>query len=151
MKYFLVILFSAFAYTLKAQFPINDSLIYNAKKIDMQNIKNQKYLEISNRVNCDSTNGSNLEYQICANLELQLQDSLLHCELDTIINECKTSGDTVRLQEVLLIQELWERYRYNHCSSCTMDGTRFDIIVFMKCATELTIKRREDIQKMCRY
>lgn len=151
MKYFLIILFSAFANTLDAQFSIDDSLIYKAKKINMQTIKDQSYLKYTNKINCDSTIGTSIEERICVNFELQKQDSLLHCELDTLINECKTSGDNARLQEVLLSQELWERYRYAHCRSCIIDGARYDMIMFMRCATELTIKRREDVQKMCGY
>lgn len=151
MKYILIILFLAFAYTLKAQFPIDDSLIYHAKKIDMQTIKDQSYLKFANKINCDSTNGTSIEEIICANLELQKQDSLLQLELGNLINELQTVNDTVTIMKIKQTQEIWERYRYSHCDACVIDNTSSQMILFMKCATNLTIKRRDDIKSICGY
>lgn len=146
MKNLLVIFLMAFIHALNAQSQINDSLIYNANKIDMENIRNQSYLKDADKINCDSTSGSIAEDRICANLELQKQDSLLQFELGTLLSNMQ---DSTSLRELLLSQELWERYRYAHCSRCVLDGNRLDMILFMRCATQLTIQRREDIKNTC--
>lgn len=152
MKNLFVIFLMAFIHALNAQSQINDSLIYNANKIEMENLRNQSYLKDADKINCDSTSSSIAEDRICANLELLKQDSLLQFELGTLISTLISNmQDSVSLRELLLSQELWERYRYAHCSHCVLDGNRLDMILFMRCATELTIKRREDIKKLCDY
>jgi len=51
-----------------------------------------------------------------------------------------------------LTQEIWEQYRYAYCNECTMNPIeKTDVFSFLKCAIELTIKRREDIEKLCEY
>ncbi|MDP3930230.1 MAG: hypothetical protein Q8R57_14510 [Bacteroidota bacterium] len=130
---------------------LDKHILSTTKKIDMQKIKNQAYLKLAKRNNFDATTGTTIEESFCANLELQKQDSLLHIELDSLINKYKFSGDTISLQNVLLSPELWESYRYSQCSSCVTEGNRFDMILFMKCATNLTIKRRADIKLFCGY
>jgi hypothetical protein len=153
MKNILIFFLIVFAYSLKAQLLVDDSMICNAKKIDVQRLKRQSYLEDAKRINCccDSLLGTILELRICANLELQKQDSLMHCELDSVINECKKRGDTAMIREIILTQELWERYRYALCNSCTMYKGSYAKVQFMKCASEMTIKRREEIRKIWWY
>lgn len=135
-----------FTFSIKAQ-----SQKVLANKIDMKNIKRQTYLFPAIKVRCDSTNGTTGEERICANLELQEQDSLLNRELTIILKELKSSRNTILIKKILLSQDLWERYRYAHCNSCITDGGRNDMILFMKCATNLTIKRRDDIKSNCSY
>lgn len=142
----LFILINGLTFIVNGQ-PCNDLL----NKIDIKNLKNQSYLKLAKQINCDSTNGTTIEDRICANLELQKQDSLLNIALSIRINECNTSGDTTLLKKLLLSQDLWERYRYAHCSSCVLDENRFDMITFLRCATNITIKRRDDLDKICDY
>lgn len=120
-------------------------------KIDIKNLKNQSYLIHAKKIKCDSTTGTTLEDRICANLELQKQDSLLQFELRALIIEMKIFNDTTLKKKIKLSQDIWERYRYAHCANCVEEGNRFDMILFMRCAAELTIKRREDIKKLYGY
>lgn len=120
-------------------------------KIDIKNLKNQSYLKLISQINCDSTNGTTIEDRICANLELQKQDSLLNIALNIRIEYCITSGDTILLNKILLSQDLWERYRYAHCNTCVLEENSFDMITFLRCATDVTIKRRDDLDKICDY
>ena len=143
---FFIAYFFCVSLSIKAQVP-KDS----ANKIDMQNLKKQAYLIHAGKINCDSTTGTIIEDRICANLELQKQDSLLQLELGNLINELQTVNDTVTIKKIKLTQEIWERYRYSHCDACVIDKTSSQMILFMKCATNLTIKRRDDIKNICGY
>ena len=135
-----------------------DSLILNSKKIDFENLKRlagifgpSKYDMFSSIYNdCDSFGtGTTVEERYCLNIRLQREDSLLRKALNDMIEDI---NDTLFIKEVKLIQEIWERYRYAHCSRCVGDEySKMDMFSFMKCAIELTIKRREDIEKMCDY
>lgn len=135
---------------------INNLINYSAyfdtiTKIDIQNLKKQAYLINTGMINCDSTTGTIIEDRICANLELQKQDSLLQLELDNLIKELQTVNDTGTIKKIKDTQEIWERYRYSHCNACIIDKTSSQITLFIKCATNLTIKRRDDIKKICEY
>lgn len=143
---FLIIYFICVSLSIKAQVP-KDS----ANKLDMQIIKNQSYLKFAKQINCDSTMETTIVERICANLELQKQDSLLQLELGNLINELQTINDTVTIKKIKLTQEIWEKYRYSHCDACVVDKTSSQMILFMKCATNLTIKRRDDIRNICVY
>jgi uncharacterized protein YecT (DUF1311 family) len=152
-KIVLTILLVTSSNCLKAQ-TAKDSLEYsvsNAQKINIQTLKNQSYLKLAIQINCDSTSGTIIEDRICANLELQRQDSLLQLELGNLINELQTVNDTVTIMKIKQTQEIWERYRYSHCDACVIDNTSSQMILFMKCATNLTIKRRDDIKNICGY
>ncbi len=117
--------------------------------IDIQNLKNQSYLSHTGKINCDSTLGTIIEERICANLELQKQDSLLQADLSEKISLLLQSDDTTSIINIRWSQEIWERYRHSHCSTCIVEGNRFDMILFMKCAIILTMQRREAISIFC--
>jgi len=126
-----------------------DSLILKSKKIDFENLKQLTDRFSHHRINCDSTQGTTLELRYCLNMQLQQEDSLLKKALNDKIKDVK---DILFIKEVELIQEIWERYRYAYCSRCVSDEqSKVDMFFFMRCAIELTIKRREDIEKMCVY
>jgi uncharacterized protein YecT (DUF1311 family) len=128
-----------------------DSLILNSKKIDFKNLKQLSDRFYSNTYDCDSlSSGTYPEKRYCLNIQLQREDSLLKKKLnDIIVNE----DDTLFVKKIKMTQEIWERYRYAHCQQCIgkYGYDRFDIFSFMECAIELTIKRREDIEKICDY
>ena len=129
---------------------VKDSILFDSlKTIDMQIIKNQPYMKLSKLINCDSISGTSAEHRICANLELQKQDSLLQIELKALINEM--GNDSTAIKKIILSQEIWERYRYAQCNNCVIDETSFDMIIFMNCASELTKQRRIEIEKICIY
>ena len=116
--------------------------------IDMKNIKSQSYLINARMVNCDSTSGSMMEYRICANLQLQLQDSLMHMELDSMISEYRINKDTSALSKLMNAQEVWEKYRYAHCDTYTSgERSSLDPVMFMRCAAEITMERRKNLRK----
>ncbi len=114
------------------------------EKIDMVHIKNQSYLKYSKHTNCDSTSGTSMAMRICANLELQKQDSLLQIELKSLLLE--KAQDTTAIKRILNSQEIWERFRYAQCVDLVLDKGSLDAIIFMQCASELTVKRRQEIK-----
>ncbi len=109
------------------------------------------------KVNCDSMGGSTLERRVCANLELQLQDSILKQILAAKIVALKNEGLDLKGGNKTLIkafvsgQKIWEEYRYTHCSSCIRGKSQFDMILFLECATHLTIERQKLLLKECVY
>ena len=118
------------------------------QKIDMMVIKNQSYLKLLRNINCDSTSGTTIEDRICANLELQRQDSLLQVELSALLGE--KAQDTAVITKILNSQEIWERFRCAYCSNF-VDYSRIEMIQFMQFASELTLKRRKDIRNILRH
>jgi uncharacterized protein YecT (DUF1311 family) len=113
------------------------------------NLKKQTYLKYANRINCDSHSGSILEYRICANLELQKQDSLLTLEFDSLIKEFLILNEIKRVKKMKVAQEIWEKYRFAQCNvHIDEDGGSAQMIAFMECATEITLQRRKDIKKL---
>jgi uncharacterized protein YecT (DUF1311 family) len=120
-------------------------------RIDMENIRKQPYLKHSFKINCDSTEGTTVESRICANLELQRQDSLLQSDLKLLTRKLQESGDTIMLRKLALTQDLWERYRYSHCASLTDGHSSHGMILFMTCAAGLTARRREDLKYVGDY
>ena len=126
-----------------------DSLIINNKKIDFENLKQISDRLYHKSIDCNSIE-STLEERYCLNIQLQQEDSLLKKKLnDLIVNE----NDVLFTKQLEITQEIWERYRYAHCQQCLgkYGYDRIDIFSFMKCAIELTIKRREDIEKIWDY
>jgi uncharacterized protein YecT (DUF1311 family) len=124
-----------------------DSLIFNIKKIDFENLKRISDRLYHKSIDCDSIE-TTLEERYCLNRQLQHEDSLLKKKLnDIIVNE----NDASFAKRLEIVQEIWERYRYAHCQQCIgkYGYDRWDVFSFMKCAIELTIKRREDIEKIC--
>lgn len=117
--------------------------------LDMENLKRQPYLSAAGSVNCDSTEGSVPEYRICANLELQRQDSLLRERMVLVSSRLEENDEKNGLQSFLLGQKLWERYRFAHCSSVVSDaGSRIDMILFMECAARVTENRRRELEEL---
>jgi uncharacterized protein YecT (DUF1311 family) len=131
-----------------AQIPA-DSLILNNKKIDFENLKQISDSFYHKSIDCDSIE-STLEKRYCLNIQLQKEDSLLKKRLNNLI---ANENDALFTKQLEMTQEIWERYRYAHCQQCLgkYGYDRMDIFSFMKCAIELTIKRREDIEKICDY
>lgn len=126
------------------------SVISNEKKISIEVLKKMENVELYNRIDCDSIE-TTLGYLVCANVELQRQDSILKkIELE-IINEFKKNKDSLSLSKFLYTSDLWEKYRYSHCEECIINNHRVDRIQFLKCAIELTKNRILILKNKCSY
>ena len=89
-----------------------------------------------------------MESRICANLELQKQDSLLQLQIALIEQELKEDGEDRAFASFELGQKLWEHYRHAHCTSIlSEDMSRIDMILFMKCAAQITENRRRELAR----
>lgn len=137
-----------------------DSLILNSKKIDFENLKRLADIFYSKNHDCDSfSTGTTPELRYCLNMQLQREDSLLKQAVNSIIDNIKTMDttdfdNTSFIKKIELTQEIWERYRYAYCVQCLSNFRHYqksEVFSFLRCAIELTIKRREDIEKMCEY
>lgn len=118
------------------------------KKINMQTVKGMEYLKLSNKINCDSIE-TTLGLLVCANIELQKQDSILKKMEVQIINEFNERKDSLSLSRFIHTTNLWEEYRYSHCMECTIDNQRIDRIQFLECAIELTKNRIYILKTKC--
>ena len=137
-----------------------DSLILNSQKIDFENLKQLSDQIFHKSFDCDSLSGTSVELRYCLNMQLQREDSLLKKRLqDIIANITENSDDTLYnntlfIEKTELTQEIWERYRFTYCNRCLGNYKYYekaDVFSFLRCAIELTIKRREDIEKMWGY
>jgi uncharacterized protein YecT (DUF1311 family) len=124
----------------------SDLMSQTPDRVDMENIRNQPYMKYARQVRCDSTEGTTAEERICANLELQRQDSLLQTELGAILKRLKEAGDTEAERKLMAAQDLWERYRFSHCASLGEGQSAYSMILFMRCAAEVTAGRRKDLK-----
>ncbi len=119
----------------------------NMPVIDMNNIKSQSYLHLLPKVDCDSGAETMIMGRICANLALQREDSLMRVELDRTMRSLRKYQDTFRVSQLKRAQQIWERYRFAHCTSPSDDGgDALRAIQFMRCATQLTAERRRNIR-----
>ena len=138
-----------------------DSLVINSKKIDFEYLKQLSDKFYHRLFDCDSlSTGTTVELRYCLNMQLQREDSLLKKQLqDIITNITESNVDTLYnnisiIEKIEVTQEIWERYRFAYCNQCLGSYKYYekaDTFSFLKCAIELTIKRREDIEKMCEY
>lgn len=135
-----------------------NSLILNSKKIDFENLKRvaaqfgSSEYDIFSPIydDCNSYGeGTTRDLRFCLNIQLQREDSLMRKALNDMIAGI---NDPSFIKKVKLTQEIWERYRYAYCSECVQDEqSKMDMFAFMRCATKLTIARREDIEQGCSY
>ena len=118
-------------------------------QVDIQNIKNQRYLEYKDQVNCDSAI-STLELRICANLNFKESDSILNNIYNSVLLEFeKLQLDSAR--EILInSQKVWIKYRDTHCEIYwTMyEGGTLQSIIFLNCLTDLTNNRQGELEKL---
>ncbi len=128
-----------------------DSLILHAPKINFQNLKKLSQTFYSDKHDCDSlSSGTTVELRYCLNIQFQKEDSLLQRKLNELINQ---ENDTAVINQLKLTQEIWERYRYAHCTQYIgkYGYDRMEIFSFLECAIELTRQRREDLDKTYKY
>ncbi|MCL2098430.1 MAG: hypothetical protein FWH23_06695 [Bacteroidales bacterium] len=162
-----LIFFVFFTKTSVAQ-TLMDSLVLNSQKINFENIKqlsdmlSAKY-DIFSPIydDCDSySEGINPALRHCLRIQLQREDSLLKKELQNIVlqlneNKHDTLNNNISfIEKIELTQEIWERYRFAYCNQCLSNyrySEKADVFSFLRCAIELTIKRREEIKKMCMH
>lgn len=71
---------------------------------DSDLMKSQSYMLHSNKTNCDSMDGNNLEHKICLNLEFQEVDSVLNVKLLQYTN--KIENDSIK-QLIIAYQDAW--------------------------------------------
>jgi uncharacterized protein YecT (DUF1311 family) len=117
--------------------------------LDMDNIRNQSYLENNFHLNCDSIQGSILELRICANLRLQREDSIMNFQLTTLKKHLKKEGDDRSLKKLEKAQSHWLIYRCDHCElqNPIHQSSSIDIIGYMNCYARITEKRAADLNE----
>lgn len=119
----------------------------------IERIKNQPYLKLKNKVNCNDTPGDNLSMRICANLAFQKSDSLLCVIYYSIFDTAPGSGIDSLKQKVIKMQDSWRMLRDQHCSIIMAmyedcGGCHKRAIEYLNCLTELTCRRIWELQKL---
>jgi len=145
-----------------------DSLILNSKKIDSEILKQQSSLiRNSRKIDFELEQLLNKLYSDCDYLYertpeelsfwLQEADSQLKEKLNKIIESYKNDNETdgaLAIKKIELTQELWERYRHAYCIECFgLYGkpAEQEVLLFLRCALELTFERWNEIEKACDY
>ncbi len=115
---------------------------------DVAQLKTMKYLEYANRVNCDSTSGSNLEHRICLNLEFQRIDSIMNLRLVSVLKSIE--NDSIKT-EVIKFHEIWVKNRrfQSKFISNGMNGHMLGIY-YLDCMVTTTNRRIEELEYLLR-
>ncbi len=119
----------------------------------IDHIKNQSYLKLKDKVDCNHQAGDNLSERICANLAYQKSDSLLTIIYDSLLVKTKGEPNTHLAQKVINMQTIWRAYRDEHCDiihdmyeGCGSCHQR--AIDYLYCLTELTEHRIIELRKL---
>ncbi|MCB9223256.1 MAG: lysozyme inhibitor LprI family protein [Crocinitomicaceae bacterium] len=110
---------------------------------DVHQLKNLEYMKYKNNVNCDSTNGSNLEHRICLNLEFQEKDSILNLVFVDLLKHCYSEEEKKTHIEY---HNTWLAYR-RKISRAESDGYNGHMlgIMYLSTMVYLTEKRTEEL------
>jgi uncharacterized protein YecT (DUF1311 family) len=122
----------------------------------IDNIKNQKYLKDSHKVDCNNLPaGDNAAERICANLKFQKTDSILIAVYDSLRSiAAEQFVDSLEYQ-VIEMQTAWRALRDQHCrviydsyEGCA--GCHERSIAYLLCLTELTEDRINQLRLLTR-
>lgn len=119
----------------------------------IEHIKNQKYLELKAKVNCETPDGDNLTERICANLAYQKSDSLLAIIYDSLLIVARNIGGDSTKHKIIILQKTWRTFRdkhyeiidetYEDCGGCHQRA-----IDYLNCLRELTDHRILELKKL---
>ncbi|UKN00340.1 DUF1311 domain-containing protein [Paracrocinitomix mangrovi] len=110
---------------------------------DVYRLKNLEYMKLANRVNCDSTTGSNIEHRICLNLEFQEKDAVLNEVYTNFINTCESEEQKTIYQSY---HDNWIIYR-RKASEIESEGLESNMlgIYYLSTMIKLTELRTEEL------
>jgi uncharacterized protein YecT (DUF1311 family) len=110
---------------------------------DASRLRGMVYMDIADKVDCDSQEGSNLETRVCLNLEFQKEDSVLNASLVVKLESLPDSLRTALKEE----HALWvlERRRLSEEASAGFSGHMLGII-YLQTMIELTRKRLDELE-----
>ena len=78
--------------------------LFSQDNTDAKRLAELDYMKYSKNINCDSTNGSNLEHRICLNLEFQEIDSILNKKFNSLLSMIE--NDSISNQ-IKVFQKSW--------------------------------------------
>lgn len=130
---------------------LGSSALFSQGHID--HIKNQEYLKLKNKINCNDLPDDNLSEKICANLAFQKSDSLLTVIYDTLIYKVKLSYNDSFENKIIKLQVTWRKFRDEHCSiiydtyeGC--GGCHQRSIDYLYCLKSLTDDRINELKEL---
>lgn len=111
---------------------------------DSERLAKMEYLKYADRINCDSSNHSNLEHRICLNLEFQKLDSTMNVRFNSLLKKVKE--DSIKRQ-FIDFQKSWEDHRRLQ-SEWIARGSRGHLlgIYYLSGMVNSTKKRIEEIE-----
>ncbi|MFK8046772.1 MAG: lysozyme inhibitor LprI family protein [Crocinitomicaceae bacterium] len=111
---------------------------------DAKRLKNLGYMKYSSKVNCDSTNGSNIETRICLNIQFQYLDSTLNSKFKYLLS--RIENDSVKNQ-LKQYQSMWVLNRRVQSKLVTegLEGNTAGIY-YLNCMVETTNRRIEELE-----
>ena len=119
----------------------------------IDHIKNQEYLKLKNKVDCNNQSGDNLSERICANLTFQKTDSLLIITYGSLLLKSKGHYIDSLEDKIIKMQTTWRLFRDQHCAiiydsyeGC--GGCHQRAIDYLNCLTELTEDRIKELRKL---
>jgi uncharacterized protein YecT (DUF1311 family) len=119
----------------------------------IDHIKNQEYLKLKSKIDCNNQPGDNLSERICANLTFQKADSLLTLIYDSLLLKSKGHPIDSLENKIVNMQDTWRRFRDQHCAiiydsyeGC--GGCHQRAIDYLYCLTELTEDRIKELKKL---
>ena len=111
---------------------------------DAERLSQLSYMQFSDRINCDSMNGTTLEHRVCLNLEFQKVDSIMNEKY--IVHLKSIKNDSLK-SEVISFHNKWISHRRLQ-SELYSEGYRGHMlgIAYLSCMVNLTKRRIEEIE-----
>jgi len=118
--------------------------LFSQEISDAERLANLDYMKYADKINCDSTGGSNLERRICLNLEFQTVDSILKIRFNTWVNSIE--NDSIR-HEINKFQSLWVENRRSQSELISKGFQGHSLgIYYLDAMVETTKKRISEIE-----
>ncbi|WP_207632742.1 lysozyme inhibitor LprI family protein [Foetidibacter luteolus] len=116
-------------------------------------IKEQGYVKMAAKVNCDHPDGDGLSSRICANLAFQRSDSLLVITYNSILKIADERSDKTLHKKVVALQQSWRKLRDQHCSIVhdqfkNCGSCHEQAAAYLNCLREMTVNRIGELEKL---
>ena len=120
--------------------------VFSQDSSDAERLRQMDYMKLAEKIDCDSTSGSDLEHRICLNLEFQELDSIMNNNFRELLQRTENDSIKIKLREYQLT---WVNNRRLQ-SELISEGYRGHMlgIIYLHCMVEATRSRNKELEEI---
>lgn len=120
--------------------------VFGQDSSDAERLRQMDYMKLAEKIDCDSTSGSNMEHRICLNLEFQELDSLMNNNFRELLK--RTENDSIKTM-FCEFQLTWVDNRRLQSELISEGYTGHMLgIVYLHCMVEATRSRNKELEEI---